>query len=39
MDLINDPEAEREAAERAVKDAITRGLSQDLARRMFGNVI
>jgi hypothetical protein len=39
MDVINDPEAEREATERAVKDAIARGLSEDLARRMFGNVL
>ncbi len=35
-DLLDDPEAEREAAERAVRDAIARGLSEDLARRMFG---
>jgi hypothetical protein len=35
-DLLNDPEAEREAAERAVKGAIARGMSEDLARRMFG---
>ncbi len=40
MDLINDPEAEREAAERAVTRAMTeRGMSEDLARRLYGNVI
>ncbi len=36
MDLINDPEAELEAAEQAVKDAIARGLSEEQARRMYG---
>ncbi len=36
MDLINYPEAERGAAERAVKDAIARGLSEEQARRMYG---
>jgi len=39
MDLINDPEAEREAAEAAVKNAMASGLSEDLARRLYGNVL
>ena len=39
MDLINDPEAERKAAERAVKNAIAGGMSEDLARRLYGNCL
>lgn len=36
-DLLDDPEADREAAEEAIKRAMFhRGMSEDLARRMYG---